>query len=159
MNTDFRFSNAYVLKRIGIICILSVMIIYVILIVYPLFNMIISSLKPTREILQHPFALLQKPDFSSYKKVFPSGWVSDGSGDGAGRPEGHRPRGLRRRPSGQARQTVPFTSRRTSFPRAPTRGSITTPPPRPSWRFWSATRRCRTTWSTTFLYLITYGTD
>ncbi|MEL3906703.1 MAG: carbohydrate ABC transporter permease [Treponema sp.] len=76
MNTDLRFSHTSPVKRIVISGILLLMTVYVILIAYPLFNMIISSLKPTREILQHPFALPKNPDFSSYKRV----WIDMGFG-------------------------------------------------------------------------------
>jgi raffinose/stachyose/melibiose transport system permease protein len=52
------------------------MIGYVLLIFYPLFNMIVSSLKATREIFQHPFGLPQTPLFGNYKTV----WVDRGFG-------------------------------------------------------------------------------
>ena len=70
MNMHLRVKTASPLKRFAIGALLMLMIVYVILIAYPLFNMVMSSLKPTREILQHPFALPAKPDFSSYKRVW-----------------------------------------------------------------------------------------
>ena len=74
MNMDLRIKTASPIKSLTIGVILTLMIVYVILIAYPLFNMIISSLKPTREILQHPFSLPANPDFSSYKRV----WIDMG---------------------------------------------------------------------------------
>ena len=74
MNMNLRMNTESPVKRLAIAGILTLMIIYVILIAYPLFNMVMSSLNPTREILQHPFALPTNPDFSSYKRV----WVDMG---------------------------------------------------------------------------------
>ena len=74
MNMNLRIKTASPVKSLAISGILALMVIYVILIAYPLFNMVMSSLKPTREILQHPFALPVNPDFSSYKRV----WVDMG---------------------------------------------------------------------------------
>jgi raffinose/stachyose/melibiose transport system permease protein len=53
-----------------------VMIGYVVLIFYPLFNMFISSLKTTREIFQNPFGLPGTVMFSNYKTV----WIERGFG-------------------------------------------------------------------------------
>jgi raffinose/stachyose/melibiose transport system permease protein len=50
--------------------------IYVLLIFYPLFNMIVSSLKTTREIFQSPFGLPEKLLFENYKVV----WIDRGFG-------------------------------------------------------------------------------
>ena len=74
MNMNLRIKTASPVKSLAIGAILILMIGYVILIAYPLFNMIMSSLKHTSEILQHPFALPVKPDFSSYKRV----WIDMG---------------------------------------------------------------------------------
>ena len=74
MNINLRIKTASPVKSLAIGAILILMIGYVILIAYPLFNMVMSSLKPTREILQHPFALPTNPDFSSYKRV----WIDMG---------------------------------------------------------------------------------
>ena len=70
MNINLRIKTASPIKSLAIGAILILMIGYVILIAYPLFNMVMSSLKPTREILQNPFALPANPDFSSYKRVW-----------------------------------------------------------------------------------------
>ena len=74
MNINLRIKTASPVKSRAIGAIGILRIGYVILIAYPLFNMIISSLKPTREILQHPFSLPANPDFSSYKRV----WIDMG---------------------------------------------------------------------------------
>ena len=74
MNMNLRIKTASPVKSLAIGAILILMIGYVILIAYPLFNMVMSSLKPTREILQNPFALPANPDFSSYKRV----WIDMG---------------------------------------------------------------------------------
>jgi len=67
---NLRFSHTSIVNKLFIIVVFTLMAIYVLLIAYPLFNMIVSSLKPTQEILLRPFALPEKPDFSSYKQVW-----------------------------------------------------------------------------------------
>lgn len=74
MTGKLRFSQPGVGNRLFISIVLILMGGYVLLIAYPLFNMVISSLKPTQEILLHPFALPVYPDFSSYKQV----WIDMG---------------------------------------------------------------------------------
>lgn len=74
MITDFRLRNASVLKKIILLLCLAVMLIYVILILYPLFNMVVSSFKTTRQILQHPFSLPETVSFANYKIL----WVDKG---------------------------------------------------------------------------------
>lgn len=76
MISDLRLKNATPGKKILIIFVQLAFICYSLIIFYPLFNMIISSFKSTREILRFPFALPQKLDFSSYKIV----WVDRGFG-------------------------------------------------------------------------------
>ena len=76
MTTDLRFRGA----RPGRAIVLSVaqllMGLYALLIFYPLFNMIVSSFKTTREIFQHPFALPMHIVLSNYKVV----WIDRGFG-------------------------------------------------------------------------------
>ncbi len=76
MTTDLRFRGA----RPGRAIVLSVaqllMGLYALLIFYPLFNMIVSSFKTTREIFQHPFALPVHIVLSNYKVV----WIDRGFG-------------------------------------------------------------------------------
>ncbi len=74
MITDFRFKNAGNFKKIVIFCMLAIMIGYVIIIIYPLFNMIVSSFKSTREIFQNPFSLPKSFKFDNYHEV----WIEKG---------------------------------------------------------------------------------
>jgi raffinose/stachyose/melibiose transport system permease protein len=71
---DFKYSGDRWDKNIILALIHLVMGIYVLLIFYPLFNMIVSSLKTTREIFQSPFGLPEKPLFENYKAV----WIDRG---------------------------------------------------------------------------------
>jgi len=72
--SDLRLRGASIPKRVFIVCMILVMSGYVVLILYPLFNMVISSLKTNREILTHPFSLPMKASFSGYRTV----WVDKG---------------------------------------------------------------------------------
>lgn len=63
-------------KKIFIILMHLVMMTYVVLIIYPLFNMIMSSFKSTREIMKAPFSLPAGFDFSTYIDL----WVARGFG-------------------------------------------------------------------------------
>ncbi|MFI3258087.1 MAG: carbohydrate ABC transporter permease [Spirochaetales bacterium] len=74
MITDFRLKNSSVPKKIFTIAMLIIMSAYVILIIYPLFNMCISSFKTTREIFQNPFSLPESFSFANYKSV----WIDRG---------------------------------------------------------------------------------
>ncbi|MDO5377786.1 MAG: carbohydrate ABC transporter permease [Clostridia bacterium] len=76
MNTGMRFKGAGLGKKVFLAVMQLVMIGYVILIVYPLFNMIISSFKTTKDIMQKPFALPVELDFSNYVYI----WVDKGFG-------------------------------------------------------------------------------
>ena len=62
------------LKKLFILCVQIMLIVYVIMILYPLFNMIISSFKSTREILTTPFALPAEFSFDNYVDV----WINRG---------------------------------------------------------------------------------
>jgi len=72
--TDFKFKGASVPKKIFIVCMFMLMVGYVILIVYPLFNMFISSFKSNRDILTTPFSLPSSFDFKNYRTV----WIDKG---------------------------------------------------------------------------------
>lgn len=74
MNTSMRFRGASLGKKIFIILMHTIMITYVALIIYPLFNMIMSSFKSTRNIMRFPFALPETFDFSRYVEL----WVNRG---------------------------------------------------------------------------------
>ncbi len=76
MNTGMRFRHASVSKRIFIIFMQLIMLGYVVLIVYPLLNMILSSFKSTRAIMQSPFSLPESFEFTNYVTI----WVDKGFG-------------------------------------------------------------------------------
>ncbi len=76
MNTGMRFRHASLGKKIFIILMHLMMMTYVVLIIYPLFNMIMSSFKSTREIMKTPFSLPASFDFTTYIDL----WISRGFG-------------------------------------------------------------------------------
>ncbi len=76
MTTDFRFRGSGPGRKALIIAIEAAFIAYAALIFYPLANMVLSSFRTTREILQKPFALPSRLDFSNYAVV----WVEKGFG-------------------------------------------------------------------------------
>ena len=65
----FQYRTAGRGRKVFIIICLTVMIGYVLLILYPLFNMFVSSFRTTRDIFRAPFALPKQWDFSNYHKV------------------------------------------------------------------------------------------
>ncbi len=67
---DFRLRTASPARKLFIIISLMIMVLYVVLILYPLFNMVMSSFRSTREIIGKPFALPKTFDFSIYKTVW-----------------------------------------------------------------------------------------
>lgn len=74
MNIDFRLRGAKPVKKVVLILTIAMMCCYVVLIIYPLFNMVMSSFKSTRAIMKEPFALPESISFESYKVV----WVDKG---------------------------------------------------------------------------------
>jgi raffinose/stachyose/melibiose transport system permease protein len=74
MITDFGYRGASAGKKIFITVSIVVMALYVVLIAYPLWNMVISSFKTNRAILSTPFALPEEVSFSNYGTV----WVDRG---------------------------------------------------------------------------------
>ncbi|MEG0269922.1 MAG: carbohydrate ABC transporter permease [Clostridia bacterium] len=76
MITDMRLKGSSPSKKFFIILMQLCMFTYVLLIVYPLFNMIMSSFKSTRDIMKSPFSLPESFDFSNYVTV----WVDKGFG-------------------------------------------------------------------------------
>jgi raffinose/stachyose/melibiose transport system permease protein len=70
MNIDFTYQSASGWKKFAITLCLIVMSIYVILIIYPLFNMLLSSFKTTREILKDPFGMPSSFSFKNYKLLW-----------------------------------------------------------------------------------------
>jgi len=74
MITDFRYRGASTGKKLFISVAIFVMSLYVLLILYPLINMVLSSFKDNRAILTTPFSLPEEFSFSSYKTV----WIDKG---------------------------------------------------------------------------------
>lgn len=66
MSTQMRLKGASGGKRVFIVLVQCMMALYVLLIVYPLFNMVISSFKSTRAIIREPFSLPQAFDAGNY---------------------------------------------------------------------------------------------
>jgi raffinose/stachyose/melibiose transport system permease protein len=76
MIIDFRYRRDSWDKNIILAFVHTLMAIYVLIIFYPLFNMVISSLKTTREIFANPFGLPETLLFENYRTV----WVVRGFG-------------------------------------------------------------------------------
>lgn len=76
MNTGMRYRNASPGKKVFIILLQLVMLTYVLLIIYPLFNMVMSSFKSTRDIMLSPFSLPESFSFENYVTI----WVDKGFG-------------------------------------------------------------------------------
>jgi raffinose/stachyose/melibiose transport system permease protein len=74
MTADLRLRGASPGKVTLILLFEIVMFAYAILIFYPLLNMVISSLKTTREIFQHPFSLPTTLEAVNYRVV----WIDKG---------------------------------------------------------------------------------
>lgn len=74
MITDLRYRGASTGKRVFITLSIAVMTGYVLLILYPLMNMVLSSFKTNRAIISTPFALPKTFSFATYKTV----WVDKG---------------------------------------------------------------------------------
>lgn len=74
MTTDLQFRHARPGRKAAIILCELLLIFYVLLIVCPLANMIISSFKTTREIFKAPLAFPKKFNFNNYKIV----WIDKG---------------------------------------------------------------------------------
>ncbi len=70
MNTDFKIRKASLGKKIVLILTFISMSIYVLLILYPLFNMFMSSFKTTKDIIRYPFRLPESLTFTNYYTVF-----------------------------------------------------------------------------------------
>ena len=70
---DLRFRTTGTIGKILIVIFEIMLISYTLLILFPLFNMIISSFKTTREIFKHPYALPETWNFSNYAEVWGKG--------------------------------------------------------------------------------------
>lgn len=69
MNT-MRFRNSSLGKKIFIILVQLLMLGYIITIIYPLFNMIMSSFKSTRDIIRTPLSLPNSFSFENYSFIW-----------------------------------------------------------------------------------------
>ncbi|MDR1636105.1 MAG: carbohydrate ABC transporter permease [Treponema sp.] len=76
MILDFTYQRRKGIRNLTVVLLQAFMIVYAVLIFYPLFNMVISSLKATREIFQNPFGLPETFQFENYKAV----WIDRGFG-------------------------------------------------------------------------------
>jgi len=74
MNTDLRYTPSHWGKNLVLLVFHLFMVVYVVLIFYPLFNMVVSSLKTTREIFQNPFGFPRTLQWQNYWVV----WVEKG---------------------------------------------------------------------------------
>jgi raffinose/stachyose/melibiose transport system permease protein len=74
MTTDLRYSSTHWGKNLLLFAFHLLMGVYVGLIFYPLFNMVVSSLKTTREIFQNPFGFPHIPQWKNLWIV----WVEKG---------------------------------------------------------------------------------
>lgn len=70
---DLRLKNSSTLGKVFIIVFEIMLITYAILILYPLANMIISSMKTTREIFKDPYSLPKALNFKNYAEVWGTG--------------------------------------------------------------------------------------
>ena len=74
MTTNLRLGHARGPRKLLILFVQFLFLCYCVVIFYPLFNMIISSFKTTREIFMKPFSLPTVFDFTNYRTV----WVDKG---------------------------------------------------------------------------------
>lgn len=73
MSTEFRYRGSSALRKAVYTLVELLMAAYAIMVLYPLFNMFMSSLKSTREMFQHPFALPTEWVFKNYRTVWVDG--------------------------------------------------------------------------------------
>jgi len=76
MTTDLSLRGSGTARAIVLSLAFAAMSVYSVLIFYPLFNMIVSSLKTTREIFQRPFGLPSTIVLDNYRVV----WIEKGFG-------------------------------------------------------------------------------
>jgi raffinose/stachyose/melibiose transport system permease protein len=74
MTTDLRFRHASPVRKTAILLIELLMAVYVLLVIYPLVNMVLSSFRTTRDIFRAPFDLPRSFDLANYQDV----WVKRG---------------------------------------------------------------------------------
>ncbi len=73
MITDLKFRKSSVLKKILYIIFELMLIFYAIAIIFPIFNMVISSFKTTSQIFKKPFSLPEVFSFKNYEIVWKKG--------------------------------------------------------------------------------------
>lgn len=76
MTTDLRLGSVRGARKLLVILVQAGFLCYCLVIFYPLFNMILSSFKSTREIFLRPFSLPTAFSFENYKTV----WIDKGFG-------------------------------------------------------------------------------
>ncbi len=76
MITDMRLKGSSNAKKIFIILVQACMILYVLAILYPLVNMVLSSFKPSRAIIRTPLSLPTEFNFQNYAHI----WVEKSFG-------------------------------------------------------------------------------
>ncbi|MDY5730140.1 MAG: carbohydrate ABC transporter permease [Eubacteriales bacterium] len=76
MITDMRLKGSSSAKKIFIILVQACMILYVLAILYPLVNMVLSSFKPSRAIIRTPLSLPTEFNFQNYAHI----WVEKSFG-------------------------------------------------------------------------------
>jgi raffinose/stachyose/melibiose transport system permease protein len=73
MITDIKFRKSSILKKVLYIIFELMLLFYAVAIIFPIFNMIISSFKTTSEIFKNPFALPEEFQFGNYSTVWRKG--------------------------------------------------------------------------------------
>lgn len=73
MITDIKFRKSSILKKVLYIIFEVMLLFYAVAIIFPIFNMIISSFKTTSEIFKNPFALPEEFKFENYSTVWKKG--------------------------------------------------------------------------------------
>ena len=73
MILDLRFRKSSPAKKVLFIIFQIILVSYALAVLYPVFNLILSSFKTTREIFSNPFALPETWRFSNYAKVWEKG--------------------------------------------------------------------------------------
>jgi raffinose/stachyose/melibiose transport system permease protein len=73
MSLDISFRKSSPTKRAVYLLVELMMLAYAVMVLYPLINMILSSLKSTREIFQNPFSLPVEWAFNNYATVWVDG--------------------------------------------------------------------------------------
>ncbi|MCY1152800.1 MAG: carbohydrate ABC transporter permease [Sphaerochaetaceae bacterium] len=73
MITDLKFRKSSPLKKVLYIIFEIMLLFYAVAIIFPIFNMLISSFKTTSEIFKNPFSFPEEFQFSNYSTVWRKG--------------------------------------------------------------------------------------